>query len=122
MEHTRLSLYYVASYLIFGGLGWIFFPDFFLWLFLSNGDYGSVMPRFVGVMMVGLGLLVLQIIRHHVQSLYSSTLAIRVFFSTAILSLYFYSKDPLFLVLFAVVAFGMVLTTYFYFKDSRKSV
>ena len=43
MKKTKLSLYYVASYLTVSGLALTLAPTFALKLFLSNGEYGEVM-------------------------------------------------------------------------------
>ena len=41
MQRTRLSLYYLCSYLLIGGLVLLFFPQEGLRLLLSKGDYGD---------------------------------------------------------------------------------
>ena len=51
----RLTLSYLAAYLLIGGLGLILAPALALRLLLSNGDYGYVMPRLVGMFTVALG-------------------------------------------------------------------
>src|SRR5262249_19295087 len=56
MTLTRLSLYYLCGYLILGGVALLFFPALSLRLLLSNGAYGDVMPRLVGMLLAGLGL------------------------------------------------------------------
>jgi hypothetical protein len=50
----RISLTYVASYLLMGGAGFAFAPALTLRLFFSNGEYGDVMPRVVGMFMLAL--------------------------------------------------------------------
>ena len=40
----RLTLTYVATYLLLGGLGLLAAPDLTLRLLLSNGAYGDIMP------------------------------------------------------------------------------
>jgi len=42
MIRTRLSLFYLAGYLIPAGLLLLFAPTFALRLLLSNGEYGDV--------------------------------------------------------------------------------
>ena len=51
----KIMLTYVASYLFVGGIGFAFVPALTLRLFLSNGDYGDIMPRVVGMFMMALG-------------------------------------------------------------------
>ena len=48
----RLTFIYLASYLLVGGLGLLVVPELTLRLLLSNGSYGDVMPRLVGVFML----------------------------------------------------------------------
>jgi hypothetical protein len=51
--------------------------------------------------------------------LYTTTLAVRVFFIVVIVWLYMQTNDPLFLVVLAVVALGVVLTATSYLLDKR---
>ncbi len=53
MTWTRLSLYYLCGYLLVGGPTLLVFPVEGLRLLLSNGDYGDIMPRVVGMLMTG---------------------------------------------------------------------
>lgn len=59
----RLTLIYLCSYLSFGGAGMMLAPDLALRLLFSNGDYGDIMPRLVGMFMLALGGLILQFIQ-----------------------------------------------------------
>ena len=59
----RLTFIYLASYLLVGGLGFLAAPELTLRLLLSNGSYGDVMPRLVGVFMIALGGAVLEFVR-----------------------------------------------------------
>lgn len=120
MDKTRLSLCYLFSYLILAGVGLIADPRFALNLFLSNGDYGEVMPRLLGVMLLSLGILVVQIVRHRVQALYGTTLVVRAFILVCLAALWFQSSDPLFLVLIGVVGLGFVMTGASYLADRRR--
>ena len=56
MKRTHLSLYYLVTYLIFAGLALIAAPLFALKLLLSNGNYGDVLPRLLGVILLALGI------------------------------------------------------------------
>jgi uncharacterized protein YjeT (DUF2065 family) len=51
----QLTFIYLASYLLVGGLGLLVVPELALRLLMSNGSYGDVMPRLVGVFMLALG-------------------------------------------------------------------
>ena len=119
MKRTRFSLFYLAGYLIPSGLLLLFAPRFSLKLLFSNGEYGDVFPRLAGTLLIGLGVLIVQIIRLRLDMLYTTVIGVRVFFCVAFLVFYFLSQDPLFLVLLAVVGFGLVLTTISYLLDRQ---
>jgi cytochrome c biogenesis protein CcdA len=59
MKRTHLSLYYLIGYLIPGGTALLTFPRLTLRLFFFNTDYGDVLPRFVGMLMLALGLIII---------------------------------------------------------------
>ena len=119
MKKTRLSLYYLVGYLIPGGVALIIAPQWALNLLLSNGNYGDVLPRLLGVLLLALGIVILQIVRLHVDALYSTTLVVRSVILVCLLGLYLYSRDPLFLTLLGIVGFGFVLTGISYWLDRR---
>lgn len=119
MKRTHLSLYYLITYLIFAGVALIAAPQFALKLLLSNGNYGDVLPRLLGVVLLALGIVVLQIVRLTVEALYSTTLIVRGIILVCLISLYFYSRDPFFLVLVGVVGLGVMLTGTGYWLDRR---
>jgi hypothetical protein len=121
VNRTRLSLYYLASYLLIIGLGLLLGPDQTLHLLHSNGHYGEVFPRLTGMLMSGLGLNIAGMIRARTQALYPATLAVRGYFVLCLLGLYSLERDPFFLVLLGVVLVGMVLTLSSYLRDSRQS-
>ncbi len=120
MRRTNLSLIYVATYLLAAGIPLILAPRVALQLLFSNGAYGDILPRLVGVLLVGLGILVVQIIRYRITSLYRTTLAVRAVFCLGFVLLYVMSGDPLFLVLLAVVGVGMLGTSISYALDRRQ--
>ena len=120
MKKTRLSLFYLASYLIIIGFGLLFVPHGSLRLMQSTGEYGDIFPRIAGMLMSGLGITVLGIIRARVIELYPATLFIRVYFLICIGIFYAMTNDPLFLVMLAIVGLGFVLTLSSYLLDHRK--
>ncbi|MGH8711090.1 MAG: hypothetical protein ACREVA_07210 [Burkholderiales bacterium] len=122
MNKTRISLYYLGSYLTIIGFGLLFAPDGTLKVLQSNGVYGDVFPRIAGMLMSGLGISVFGIIRARAAELYPATLFIRLYFLICIVVFYMMTRDPLFLVIFAIVALGFVLTLSSYILDRRKSV
>jgi hypothetical protein len=69
--------------------------------------------------MIALSIVVAQIIRHRVEVLYPTTLLVRTFFIVVIVALYLETKDPLFLVVLAVVGLGVALTTTAFLLDRR---
>ena len=121
MNKTRLSLFYLGSYLTIIGFGLLFAPDGTLRILQSNGEYGDVFPRIAGMLMSGLGITVFGIIRACVSELYPATLFIRLYFLICIVAFYMMTRDPLFLVIFAIVALGFVLTLSSFILDRRKS-
>ncbi len=119
MRRTHVSLYYLVAYLTVAGLALFLAPGFALSLLLSNGNYGNVFPRLAGMLLLGLAILVAQIIRLRLDVLYATTLAIRIFFLVGFVSLFIISGDPFFMVVFAIVAFGVILTGASYLLDRR---
>jgi len=110
MNRTRLSLYYLAGYLLVIGVGLLLVPDGTLRLLRSNGHYGESFPRLGGMLMSGLGLNIAGIIRARAQALYPATLAVRAYFVVCLVSFYGFARDPFFMVLLGVVVVGMTLT------------
>jgi uncharacterized membrane protein len=121
LRRTRLSLYYLVGYLVPAGVSLIVAPRFTLDILGSNGDYGSVTPRALGITLFVLGVLILQIVRHRVHELYTTTLAIRVFIVAGLVGIYLDSDDPVWLALSGVVALGFVFTGSSYLLDRRDS-
>ena len=119
MQRTHLSLYYLVGYLVPAGIALIAAPEFALKLLLSNGNYGDVMPRLLGVVLLALGIIVLQILRLHAETLYSTTLIARSVILVCLLGLYLYARDPLFLTLIGIVGLGFILTGTSYLLDRR---
>ncbi len=119
MKRTHLSLYYLFSYLIVAGLALMTVPQFALRLLFSNGNYGELMPRLLGVVLFALGVFVFQTVRHSVEVLYTTTLAVRAVILAVLLGLYLYSADPLFISLMVIVGFGFVLTGVSYWLDRQ---
>jgi uncharacterized protein YjeT (DUF2065 family) len=108
----RLTFMYLTTYLLLGGLGLLLFPDLALRLLQSNGTYGDVMPRVVGIFMVTLGGVILQFLRARDYRYYLFTILARAFIVLALTALYFKSQDPLFLVLDAIVLVGLLPSIY----------
>jgi len=119
MIKTRLSLFYLGSYLSIIGIGLLLAPRATLGLLQSTGDYGEVFPRVAGMLMSGLGLSIFGIIRARADALYPATLLIRLYFLACIIAFYAMTRDPLFLVLLVIVGLGFVLTLSSYLYDRK---
>lgn len=120
LKRTRLSFYYLATYLLMGGVGFLFFPVLSLQLLLSKGPYNLIMVRLVGVLLLSLGIFVVQLIRHRVYSLYPTTLVVRAIILSSLIWFYLETHDPMMMVLVGIVGFGFVLTYISLMKDTRQ--
>jgi uncharacterized protein YjeT (DUF2065 family) len=119
VRRTRLSLYYLAAYLLGAGIALILAPSIALKLLFATGSYGDVLPRLLGVVLLALGIVIVQIIRHSVEVLYTTTLIVRTLIVAVLVGLFIYSRDPLFISLVVVVGLGMVFTGTSYAIDRR---
>ncbi len=119
MSKTRLSLYYLVTYLSLTGLGLMAAPAQVMAMLMATGEYGDVMPRFVGILMLALGLLVSQIIRFRVEPMYPITVLVRLLIWVFVLWLYLRSGDPFFAAVLGVVGLGILLTGGIYLAERR---
>jgi uncharacterized protein YjeT (DUF2065 family) len=120
MRRTHLSLYYLAGYLLPAGLLLLTVPAFARKLLLSNREYDDAPFRLVGILLIVLGLIVVQIIRHRLEVLYTTTVVARVLISLTLIAIYVETSDPFFLVILAIVLIGVALTTWSYVTDRRR--
>jgi uncharacterized protein YjeT (DUF2065 family) len=120
MRRTHLSLYYLAGYLVPAGALLLFVPDFATKLLLSNRDYDDAPFRLAGLVLLALGIVIVQIIRHRVEALYATTLAVRAVISAGLLWLFVMTGDPFFAVVLVVVLIGVALTGTSYILDRRR--
>lgn len=102
------------------GITFLLLPQLSATLFQSNGHYPDVMLRTIGMFMIVLGILVLQMIRLRVENMYPATLIARIFICITLVAFYLTTKDPLFLVLCAIVGLGVIITGYCYFTEKAK--
>ena len=121
MDRTHLSLYYLAGYLIPAGLLLLLIPDTATKLLLSNRTYDDAPFRLAGVLLIGLGILVVQIIRFRLQVLYPTTVVVRLLISATLIGLYLRTSDPFFLVVLTIVVIGIVLTATSLVLDRRRA-
>jgi uncharacterized protein YjeT (DUF2065 family) len=122
VNRTHLSLYYLAGYLLPAGLLLLLIPDVATKLLLSNRTYDDAPFRLAGVLLIGLGILVVRMIRHRLEVLYPTTILVRLLISATLIGLYLRTSDPFFLVVLAVVVIGIGLTATSYILDRRRSV
>ena len=119
MNRTRLSLFYLATYLPIAGALLLLVPDVAMKLLLSNRTYDDVFPRLAGGVLLALGVLIIQIVRYRVEVLYPWTVVVRIGLCTILAALFLRTGDPFFAVIFLVVAVGVVLTGSAYVLDRR---
>ena len=120
MERTRRSLYYVVVYLLNGGIGFLFMPQLSLKMFFSTGQYDDSMLRMLGIMLLTLAIMVWQIVRHRVEVLYPTTLAVRSLILGVMAVLYLRSGDPMYLILCFII--GICYFNTFFSFLSRQSL
>ena len=119
MNRTRLSLFYLAGYLLPTGLALTLAPEPTLKLLQAEGKYGHVMPRFAGVLLLALGIMVSHMIYVRAEAMYAGTLLARVVILAGLIGLYAQTRDTFFVVVLAVVVVGFVLTLSAYLTDRR---
>ena len=122
MKLTWLSLFYETGYLLVAGVFLLAAPDTAFKLLFSNTSYGDVLPRLLGTVLFSIGVIFVQIVRMHIEELYTTTIVVRVPLMAVNLWLFYYSGNPLFLTLFVIVTFGVVLTVTGYVLDQRSKV
>ena len=108
----RLTFTYLSGYLALGGLGLLVAPDLTLRLLLSNGEYGTVMPRVVGLFMLVLSGLVFQFLSRGDYRYYAYTVFARSFIVLVFIAMYAGTRDPLFVVLNVIVLIGLLPSIY----------
>lgn len=120
MNRTRLSLFYLAGYLLPTGIGLYFAPQVFMKLLFSNQQYRDAFPQFAGILLVGLGILVVHVILYGGPVWYRGTLIVRMVLWSGIFGIWLTSRDPFFIVVLGVLGFGILLTGTFYLLDSGR--
>jgi uncharacterized protein YjeT (DUF2065 family) len=119
VSRTNLSLYYLAGYLLPAGALLLFVPEWATKLLLSNHTYDYAPFRLVGVLLFVIGILIVQIIRHRLEMLYTTTLLARALISATLVWLFISTGDPFFAVILVVVLIGVALTGASYLLDRR---
>jgi uncharacterized protein YjeT (DUF2065 family) len=119
MRRTYLSLYYLVGYLFPAGLLLLLAPTFATNLLLSNQTYDEPPLRLAGLVLIALGILIAQIIRHRVEVLYTTTLIVRGMLSLGLFALLVTTGNPFFGVILVIVLIGVALTGASYLVDRR---
>jgi len=122
MPKTRLSLYYLATYLLFGGFGFLLTPRLTTKLLLSNADFDTMILRVLGMLMMGLGFLIVQVIRLRVSALYASTLIMLGVFGICLIAFFMMTYNLFFLTILVIVVIGVALTSWSLFEDRKGNV
>ncbi len=122
MPKTRLSLYYLATYLLFGGFGFLLTPRLATKLLLSNADFDTMILRVLGMLMMGLGFLIVQVIRLKVSVLYASTLIMLGVFCICLIAFFMMTYNLFFLNILVIVIIGVALTSWSLFEDRKGNV
>ena len=122
MRRTHLSLYYLIGYVIPSGLLLLFAPTFTTQLLFSNQDLREPALRLAGLVLLALGVFVVQLVRLHVEVMYTTTLIVRSMLSFGLLYLFVSTGNPFFAVVLAVVLFGVALTGTSYLLDRRDAM
>ena len=116
MKRTRLSLFYLAGYLLPTGLALVVQPQATMKLLQAQatmatrcrGSSGSCSSRSASSW---------HMIRVRAETMYPATLAARVVILAGLVGLYLQTRDRFFAVVTAVVAVGFVLTFSSYLAD-----
>ena len=122
MKRTWLSLFYETGYLLVAGVLLLVAPEAAFNALFSNSSYGDVLPRLLGTVLLSTGVIFVQIVRMRIEELYTATIVVRVPLMAVNLSLFTYSGNPLFLMLFVIVTVGVVLTVTGYVLDRKDAV
>lgn len=117
MKGKKITLIYLVTYLAIGGLGFTLFPNQVLELFLSNGDYGDIMPRMAGMFMCALSFLIFKIIRNEDWHYYAATIYVRSAIVLILAWLFYKSSDPMLLVVMGIVLVGLIPSIVIHLKN-----
>ena len=117
MKAKKITLTYLVTYLAIGGVGFTLFPNQVLDLFLSNGDYGDIMPRMTGMFMCALSFLIFRIIRNEDWHYYAATIYVRSSIVLILSWLFYKSSDPMLLIVMGIVLIGLIPSIVIHLKS-----
>jgi hypothetical protein len=116
---TRLTLFYVLGYLTTAAIGLLVMPGFTQRMLFGNVEYDAIPMRFAGVFILGLAILVAQIIRLRLDTLYPTLVMVRVVFCAIYIAMYVQTGNPFFLAVLAIVGLGLVASSVAYVIDGK---
>lgn len=117
MKLIKFSFYYISAYLGLAGVAFLFFPGPFQKMLFADEIYDSVPMNIAGMFALLLSIVVFQLARKGLFSLYRTTLFARVVAIVIIAALYFQTGNPFFISMFAIVAIGMAITLIGHFQN-----
>jgi hypothetical protein len=120
MRKTRRSLYYLAGYLFPTGLCMILAPQWFLKLLFANHEYSDAFPQFSGALLIGLGIVVVTVIRYGNPIFYRMTLIVRITIWLCTVVIYLRSGERFFLAILAVLGLGILITGSMYLSERNR--
>ena len=117
MKRTRRSLYYLAGYLFPTGLSMLLAPQWFLKLLFANHEYSDGFPQFAGSLLIGLGIVVVTVIRYGNPIFYRMTLIVRITIWLCTVAIYLHTRETFFLGILAVLGLGILITGSMYLSE-----
>ncbi|GEM_PF-5277126 len=120
MPKTRRSLFFVAAYLLATGLAMLLAPQLTLRLMFASHEYPDAFVQMAGVLMLGLGIVVINVILYGNRDFYRATLVARIPMWICILGLYLQTRENFFIVVLCVLGTGIVVTGSCYLSERGK--
>lgn len=118
----RLSMFYLAGYLLPVGFLLIFAPQLTMKLLLTNHTYDDLGLRMAGVFLFAIGMIVVSMIVNQASKMYATTLFVRGFITISLLLLYGIYRDPALLAISIVVIIGWILTFFGWRRDVTQAL
>src|SRR5215813_2734919 len=117
MKRTRFSLFYLAGYLFPTGLCMLLAPQWFMKLLFANHEYPDAFTQFSGSLLIGLGIVVVNVIRYGNPVFYRMTLMVRITIWLCTLGIYVHTRETFFLGILGVLGLGILITGLTYLSE-----
>ena len=114
----KILMTYLSGYLIGGGLGFAFLPEFTLKLLQSDVIYDEPMVRLCGLLMAMLGSLIGYLVYLGDYKAYKFSIIARTVLVAFVLWMWFKFENPMFIVLEVIVLVGLI-PSYFLLFNSK---